>query len=79
MKVYLYEGVYEMYITDKEMPEGYAFIGEFDNVPEAEFCAEKFDCWIYLDRDLISYSAYYISIGSDDYNDRTFDFAELCK
>lgn len=79
MKVYLYEGVYEMYITDKEMPYGYALLDEFDNVPDAEDYAEKFDDWVFLDRDLIAESSYHCCVGDDDYNDRTFDFAELTK
>lgn len=36
MKVKVYAGYYELYITDKEMPRPYVLLEEFDTVPDAE-------------------------------------------
>lgn len=77
MNIKVYAGYYELYITDKEMPRPYVLLEEFDNVPDAEYYAEGKDDWMWLDRDLIPDSSYFIEEGSDDYNDHTFNLAEM--
>lgn len=75
MKVKVYAGYYELYITDKEMPKTYVLLEEFDTVPDAEYFVEEADDWMWLDRDLIPQSSYEWS--GDDYNDHTFDMKEM--
>lgn len=73
-KIYVYAGYYELYVTDKVMPDCFVLQGEFDSVVEAEAFAEEIGDWLWLDRDLISESSY--SWENEDYDIHTFDFAE---
>ena len=73
-KIYVYAGYYELYITDKEMPNQFFFQGEFDSVAEAEAYVEERGDWLWLDRDLIEESGY--SWENEDYETHTFDFKE---
>lgn len=77
MKIKVYAGYYELYITDKEMPYGFSLLEEFGSVTDAEGYAESYEDWIWLDRDLIGESSYSIDEDSDDYIDHTFDYKEL--
>lgn len=73
-KIYVYAGYYELYITDKEMPNGFFFQEEFDSVADAEAYVEERGDWLWLDRDLIEESGY--SWDNEDYETHTFDFEE---
>lgn len=75
MKVKVYAGYYELFVTDKEMPRPYVLLEEFDNVPDAEYFVEEADDWMWLDRDLIPQSTY--CWDNEDYDSHTFDMKEM--
>lgn len=75
MKVKVYTGYYELFVTDKEMPRPYVLLEEFDNVPDAEYFVEEADDWMWLDRGLIPQSTY--CWDNEDYDSHTFDMKEM--
>lgn len=75
MKIKVYGGYYELYVTDKEMPgPWFALVAEFENVEEAEAYVDEREDWLWLDRDLLSESGY--CWDGDDYESHTFDCKE---
>lgn len=75
MRIKVYGGYYELYVTDKEMPEPwFALMAEFDNVTDAEEYVIEREDWLWLDRDLTNESGYYWD--GDDYESHTFDYNE---
>lgn len=75
MRIKVYGGYYELYITDKEMPGNwFGLMAEFETVWEAiEYVDEKED-WLFLDSDLIEESGY--CWDGDDYENHIFDYNE---
>lgn len=59
-KIYVYAGYYELFITDKELPNPYVWLGTFDNMEEAEEYALEEDDYAthIIDADLRDESQY---------------------
>lgn len=75
MRIKVYGGYYELYVTDKELYEPwFSLMAEFETVWEAiEYVDEKGD-WLWLDSDLIEESGY--CWDGDDYENHIFDYSE---
>lgn len=68
----VYEGYYEMYITQRELNSGRVYlVAEFDTMREAEDYVKYREMWLNIDRDLISESQY--DWSGDDLDNHIFD------
>lgn len=67
-KYYLYAGYYELFISDKPLPDSYFLQGVFSDIAQAEQLAEGYDEWINYDEDILEDSEYYRQFNLGDVN-----------
>lgn len=67
-KYYLYAGYYELFISDKPLPNSYFLQGVFGDIAQAEQFAESYDEWINYDEDILEDSEYYLQFNLGDVN-----------